>query len=175
MATNTSPLSPSLYIIMGVSGCGKSTVATLLANKLGCKVIEADDYHSSAAKSLMSKGVGLTEKQRAPWIDKLCLAVKAELSSSSYVVMSYSGLKKHHREKFRQLGIKSYFFNLELPYNIIFTRLTKRIDHFIDESLLLSQFNDFEMTENEPDTHLINGDNSPEQLVNEIDHILSST
>jgi len=66
-----------LLIIMGVSGCGKSTLAQRLAAQLGYEYIEADDFHSTQAKSQMALGTPLTDELRLPWITRLCDELKA--------------------------------------------------------------------------------------------------
>ncbi|KAI5015423.1 hypothetical protein ZWY2020_056813 [Hordeum vulgare] len=85
MNSISSDPAPGLAIvIMGVSGCGKSTVATMLADVLGCGFVDADDHHSHANKEKMSKGVPLTDEDRLPWLESLRNAIRDRLGRSPH-------------------------------------------------------------------------------------------
>lgn len=126
----------NLIIIMGVSGCGKSTVAANIAEHFNMHWLEADDFHSEAAKQKMATGNALTDNDRQPWISRLCHAVMA---SQNNVVMSYSGLRYQHRQAFLKLGFKTLFILLQGDYQMIHNRLTQRQGHFMTADLLDSQ------------------------------------
>ena len=95
-------MQPKLVIVMGVSGCGKSTVGKQLALDLGYTFIEADDFHSVAAKQQMANGIPLTDVMREPWLKRLCQHLDQEVLVDS--VLAYSGLRRRHRQLFRELG-----------------------------------------------------------------------
>ena len=63
---------PTLIVVMGVSGCGKTTLGQKLATSLGIDFVEADDFHSQAAKARMARGMPLTDQWRRPWIRRIC-------------------------------------------------------------------------------------------------------
>jgi gluconokinase len=137
-----------LIIVMGVSGCGKSTVASALAEDLAFRYIEADDYHSREAKKLMSAGKPLTDVMREPWLQRLCDAISVEPKRNT--VMAYSGLRRRHRQRFRDLGFDTLFIHLSGEEALIQQRMQAR-QHFMPVSLLSSQFATLELPDAEPD------------------------
>ncbi|KAL6606510.1 hypothetical protein ACP70R_042163 [Stipagrostis hirtigluma subsp. patula] len=152
----TGPLAhPGLaVVIMGVSGCGKSTVAAMLAEALGCSFIEADDYHSQANKAKMSKGIPLSDADRTPWLESLRDAIQERLDSGEDVVISCSALQLKYREILRAADC-SYkpgayttcrvkFVCLKASAEVITERMKRRSregKHFMPASLLQSQLN----------------------------------
>lgn len=127
-----------LAVIMGVSGCGKSTVAEALATHKNWRFVEADNYHTPEAKRMMSEGIPLTDEIRDPWIDSICQAIKQYPQQSC--VLAYSGLKARHRNKFTQLGFDCCFFHLQGSKDTIAERMLQRKGHYMSIDLLDSQF-----------------------------------
>ncbi|RCV19880.1 hypothetical protein SETIT_4G011500v2 [Setaria italica] len=139
-------------VIMGVSGCGKSTVAALLAEALGCSFIEADDYHSQANKAKMSKGIPLSDADRTPWLESLRDAISDRLDHGEDVAVSCSALQLKYREVLRAAD-RSYkpghyadcrvkFVCLKASVEVITERMQRRSSegkHFMPASLLQSQ------------------------------------
>ncbi|KAL6861416.1 hypothetical protein ACP4OV_017116 [Aristida adscensionis] len=139
-------------VIMGVSGCGKSTVAAMLAEALGCSFIEADDYHSQANKAKMSKGIPLSDADRTPWLESLRDTIRERLDSGEDVVVSCSALQLKYREILRAAD-SSYkpadyatcrvkFVCLKASEEVITERMKRRSlegKHFMPASLLQSQ------------------------------------
>ena len=85
---------------MGVSGCGKSSIAEDLATSLGANLLDADDFHPAAKKAKMSAGTTLNDEDRAPWLEQL----RHELASRSNVVLACSALKRRYRDVLRKAG-----------------------------------------------------------------------
>lgn len=139
-----------VIIVMGVSGSGKSTLANRLATKLSVPFIEADDYHSIESKTMMSTGIVITEEQRLPWVKRLCGIVKETHREHNLCVLAFSGLKAHHRQMFRELGVETRFIFLNPSFSTIEQRLRDRQGHFFDPALLSSQFEDLEIPSGEP-------------------------
>ncbi|KAK1603932.1 hypothetical protein QYE76_027605 [Lolium multiflorum] len=102
MAGSDLPHTGLAIVIMGVSGCGKSTVAAMLAAALGCNFVEADDYHSQANKAKMSKGIPLTDADRVPWLESLRDAIRELLDRGEDVAVSCSALQLKYREILRE-------------------------------------------------------------------------
>jgi gluconokinase len=127
---------------MGVSGSGKTTVATLLAEQLGVPLAEADDFHPSANITKMSAGVPLNNEDRAPWLDAIAgwLAAQAERGA----VVTCSALKRRSRERLRKDVPELFFLHLDGSPDLIALRLAERAGHFMPPSLLRSQFADLE-------------------------------
>ena len=159
---------PKLIIVMGVSGCGKSTIAKELAQHLFMSSVDADDFHSSAAKSLMSLGTPLTDEMRLPWINKIKNYIAENHSNDQGVILAFSGLKKHHRNMFRMLNFDISYFHLYAPFKDIHHRLDKRKNHFFCSQLLASQYAALEPTINESDVTLIDANLSVSRVLETI-------
>jgi gluconokinase len=129
-----------LFIIMGVSGSGKSTVAEKLAEKLGYRYLDADDFHTDSAKQKMAAGEALTDELRAQWMESLQRFLMQMAKQKKSIVLAHSALKKVHRNMFRVLGFKVHFFFLEGSEELIAERMQKRATHFFPVALLHSQF-----------------------------------
>ncbi|RBP53177.1 gluconokinase [Arenicella xantha] len=141
----TAQSTPRLIVVMGVSGCGKSTVAESIAAHYGYHFIEADDYHSAANKAHMAAGKPLTDAMREPWIAKLKRAVIEAANantadSHTSCVLSFSGLRKAHRQQIRDTPLNTLFIHLNGDPQTILERMSKRTDHFMPSALLDSQF-----------------------------------
>lgn len=140
---------PKLIIIMGVSGCGKSSVGAKIAQDLGYQFIEADDFHSPEAKRHMAAGKPLTDIMREPWLQRLADRITSDPKQDK--VMAYSGLRRHHRQRFRDLGFDTLFIHLYGEQQVIERRMQQRQDHFMPTSLLTSQYRALELPNAEPD------------------------
>ncbi len=143
---------PYLIISMGVSGSGKSTLAKRLAEQFDLPFLEADDFHSAENKAHMAAGKPLTDAMREPWITQLCDTIKTNANSC---VLAYSGLRRAHRQRFRELGFKTLFLHLHGEKSVIAERMQARSNHFMPSSLLDSQFAALEPTDTEPDIILV--------------------
>lgn len=149
---SASPLSkPVLVISMGVSGCGKSTLAKHLAKKFGLAFLEADDFHSDENKAHMASGKPLTDAMREPWIASMCDNLREHRERGESCVLAYSGLRRAHRARFRELGYPVMFVHLAGPLEVIRRRMEGRVNHFMPADLLTSQYTALEPALNEPD------------------------
>lgn len=146
---------PVLIICMGVSGCGKTTLARNLAWDFGFEFLEADDFHSAENKSHMASGKPLTDAMREPWITAMCDALRQHQAGGKSCVLAYSGLRRAHRARFRQLGYPTLFLHLAGIQDIIRQRLEIRSDHFMPTGLLDSQYAALEAALDEPDIKII--------------------
>lgn len=166
----------NLFIILGVSGSGKSTVAKQLAESLDYSFIDADDFHSDSAKEKMAAGEALTDELRSQWMQHLqrFLMIKARQKTS--VVLAHSGLKKVHRDMLRVLGFKPHFFFLEGSESLIAERMQKRSEHFFPVDLLHSQFQTLEHPKlsqqkgEELDVNIISIEQSINAIVTQVEH-----
>ena len=128
-----------VIILMGVSGCGKTTLGNLLSRKTGLKFIDADFYHSEINKIKMKKGIPLNDSDREPWLKK----INAELLrySKPSLILACSALKEKYRlELVKGLKNKIKWFFLKGDFELINKRLEKRKNHFMSNKLLKSQF-----------------------------------
>jgi gluconokinase len=124
---------PYLIISMGVSGSGKSTLAKRLAEQFDLPFFEADDFHSAENKAHMAAGKPLTDAMREPWIAHMCDTLK---TTGKSCVLAYSGLRRAHRQRFRELGFKTLFLHLHGEKALIAERMQARANHFMPSSLL---------------------------------------
>jgi gluconokinase len=141
MTIHTDPPRPIL-VVMGVSGCGKSTVAGLLASRLGWDLAEGDDLHPRANIVKMSAGKPLNDADRWPWLARVADWIHAEIDAGRPGVVTCSALKRSYRDVLRGPGVT--FVHLTGPRELIATRLATRHGHFMPPELLESQFTTLE-------------------------------
>lgn len=127
-----------VLVLMGVSGCGKSTVAALLAGRLGWEFVEGDDLHPPENIAKMAAGHALTDEDRWPWLAKIAGWIQAHAAAGRPGIVTCSALKKSYRDVLR--GDEVVFVYLAGTRDEIARRLTARHGHFMPESLLDSQF-----------------------------------
>jgi MFS transporter, ACS family, tartrate transporter len=127
-----------ILIVMGVTGAGKSTVGSLLADRLGWVFLEADDLHSPANKEKMQRGEPLTDADRGPWLDAIHSELLAQDRLGQNVVLACSALKEEYR---RRLGaeLEARFVHLQGSQGMIAERLRARTGHFAGEAILQDQ------------------------------------
>lgn len=152
-----------LIIVMGVSGSGKSTLAKRLAKQLSWHHMEADDYHTEDAKRMMAAGTPLTDDIREPWVQTMYNQLIQHSQKNMSTVLSYSGLKKKHRDVFRKLPNHLQIVHLVGAKKFIRQRMDNRKDHFMASHMLNSQFDALESTESETDVLHIDIEQSIEQ------------
>jgi len=133
-----------VYIIYGVSGCGKSTVGKALAKQLATPFYDADDFHPQSNIKKMSQGIPLDDGDRNPWLLQLANQIRAWHETTG-AVLACSALKNSYRDLLESVD-SAYirWVYLEGDYDLIANRLQKREDHFFDKALLASQFETLE-------------------------------
>ncbi len=124
-------------VIMGVAGCGKSSLGAALAAAEGLPLIEGDDHHSPESRAKMSQGIALTDEDRAGWLTRLGQALAA---SPQGAVLTCSALKRSYRERLRAASPGLRFVFLELSPAQASERVAARSSHFFSASLVDSQF-----------------------------------
>lgn len=141
---NTTPPQP-LWVIMGVSGCGKSYIGEKIAHAFQLPFIEGDNYHPQANIDKMAAGIPLQDEDRQDWLATLALTLKAAHESGSGAVLSCSALKKKYRDVLNISGtLPITFLHLHGSMSDIKTRIEARKNHFMPPALLESQFNTLE-------------------------------
>lgn len=154
-----------IYILMGVSGSGKTTVGQLLAKELHCGFNDADDFHSEANKAKMNSGVALTDDDRWPWLASMRAAIDATRSGKRCHVFTCSALRQVYRDRLTPPDGGVKFIYMKGDAALIGGRLAERSHHFFNPDLLQSQFDTLE----EPsDALVLDIRQSPQELVNRI-------
>ena len=126
-------------MVMGVSGCGKSTVGAAFAQALGGRFLDGDDYHPQSNVDHMAAGHPLTDEMRWPWLELIAQAVNA-VRETSDTVFACSALRRSYRNFLRQRIPQLQVIYLDAPPDLVADRLAARTDHFMPPSLLESQF-----------------------------------
>ena len=151
-------------IIMGVSGCGKTTIAKMLAGRLGWTFYDGDDFHPPENILKMSKGIPLTDSDRASWLSALAQLITETIQKDQSAVLACSALKQKYRD---QLAVNSQvkFVYLKGSYDLFLHRLQERGGHFMKADMLASQFDTLE----EPvDALTIDAALKPEEITEKI-------
>lgn len=126
-------------IIMGVCGCGKSTIGEHLAAALNAEFIEGDSYHPQENVKRMSAGIPLTDADRAPWLERLTEVLANASASGKTAVLSCSALKKSYRQQLASNGPVTFVY-LHGDRAEIERRMSLRQNHFMVASMVSSQF-----------------------------------
>jgi gluconokinase/shikimate kinase len=137
-------MKPRVLIFMGVSGCGKSTVAAILASRLGWPFEEGDALHPQANIEKMAAGHPLTDADRGPWLAKVADWIDERLDAGENGLITCSALKRSYRDLINRRGSGLTFVFLAGSKETIAARLAARHGHFMRASLLDSQFADLE-------------------------------
>lgn len=134
-------------VVMGVSGCGKSRVGAVVAERLGRPLVEGDQFHSEANRALMRDGVPLTDAQRADWLDRLGAELQLRPGGA---VLTCSALKASYRDRLRAAAPGLRFAWLDLDSASAQARVAQRSAHFFPAGLVATQFDALESPLNEP-------------------------
>lgn len=163
----------SVYIIMGVSGVGKTTVGKELAHALELPFFDSDDFHPLVNKEKMASGIPLRDTDRWPWLEILAQHIGNWCDVGA--VLACSALKEVYRERLcavQPAGASVTFIYLKASFDLIQERLSNRKDHFFNPTLLQSQFDTLE-----PPTNAlqVDGHQSQQQIIDYILLKLKST
>ncbi len=134
------PLPAPVVLIMGVSGCGKSTTGERLAGRLGWIFRDADSFHPPANVEKMSRGVPLDDDDRAPWLAAIAAWMDERSAAGEAAVVTCSALKRRYRDVL--IGRRDFVKLVHLVGEkaLIAERMARRTDHFMPPALLDSQF-----------------------------------
>ena len=127
---------PSSIVIMGVAGCGKSSLGVAVAQQIGFGLIEGDDHHSLESLSKMRQGIALTDADRDGWLSALGNALQ---NHPGGLVLTCSALKRSYRDQLRAACPGLRFIHLHGTAEQLRDRLQSRSGHYMPASLLDSQ------------------------------------
>lgn len=131
---------PMVFIVMGVSGCGKSSVGKALAKTLNCDFYDGDDFHPPENIAKMSAGNPLNDTDRQPWLERLHQLAMEKLAGGETAVIACSSLKKSYRQLLKAGNENIKFIYLKGTFDLIWQRMLERENHYMKAEMLHSQF-----------------------------------
>jgi gluconokinase len=135
---------PSVIVVMGVAGSGKTTIASRLAERLHWRFAEGDSFHPPANVARMRDGIALTDEDRWPWLDAIAAWIEAARASGERSVITCSALKRAYRERLAGGHDDVRFVYLRGDYGLVEQRMAARTGHYMPVALLKSQFDTLE-------------------------------
>ena len=142
------PQAGRVYVVMGVSGCGKSTVGRALAQQLDGPFYDGDDFHPSENVAKMSQGIPLNDDDRTPWLNRLADLIEEHLGRGETAVLACSALKENYRQRLKRGQDWVIFVYFKGSFDLIWRRMQQREGHYMKAEMLHSQFDALE----EPDS-----------------------
>ena len=149
---------------MGVAGSGKTTIGTLLAEKLRWQFADADDYHPAANVIKMSAGHALSDEDREPWLQTLRANIETWTSKDDFTVLACSALKASYRQLL-QINDSVSIVYLKGDFELLQKRLSNRQGHFMKTTMLQSQFQTLEEPEG---ACTVDASEDPQRIIEEI-------
>jgi gluconokinase len=160
-------------VVMGVAGCGKSSVAQRVAQHIGMPLVEGDDFHSEANRQKMQQGVALTDTDRDGWLAALCAQLKAHPQGA---VLTCSALKRSYRDRLRSAAPGLRFVFLEISRAEAQARVSGRgAAHFFSTTLVDNQFATLEVPTGEPGVLTVDATHSLDALQEAISNWIRAT
>jgi gluconokinase len=156
------------WVVMGVSGCGKSEIGARLARALAVPFIEGDRFHPAANVRKMAAGVALNDADRAGWLAQLADQLARGCAGEGSVVLACSALKRAYRDTLRASGCRLRFVHLAGDRATIAARMGARSGHYMPVSLLDSQLRDLEPLQADEDGIVLDIEETPEALVERV-------
>jgi len=158
-----------IIIIMGVAGCGKTTVGKLLSQKLDWRFVEGDEFHPPANVEKMSKGIPLQDEDRWPWLQILRSIIEESIHKNENVVVACSALKAAYRNILWGSNKDVRLVYLKGSFEIIEKRIQERKGHFMPSALLKSQFSALEEPQ---DAIVLDASLEPEKIVEDLRRLI---
>jgi gluconokinase len=159
-----------IYVVMGVSGSGKSVVGAALANELDVEFVDGDDYHPAANVKRMAAGIPLTDADRAAWLGALAARIREARDARVGLVVACSALKRSYRDVLRAGAPDLQFVFLAGSRELIAARLGTRSGHYMPASLLDSQLATLEEPATDERAWVADISQAPRDIV---DHLLA--
>jgi carbohydrate kinase (thermoresistant glucokinase family) len=151
-----------IIYIMGVSGCGKSTIGELLSKKTGISFFDGDDFHPPANKEKMKAGQPLDDEDRKGWLDQINELALKQMKLKGAII-ACSALKEKYRNQIEKgMTVAPVWIFLQGDYDIVYERLKKRKGHYMPVQLLASQFETLEIPAN---AFFIDVTKDPEEII----------
>lgn len=156
-----------IVLVMGAAGCGKSTIASLLAERLGCAFLDADQLHDAASKAKMAAGTPLDEDDRRPWLEAIHAVLEQHSLAQQRLVVACSALRRSHRQVLGRNIDELRVVFLDGDPELLARRIRQRHEHFFPAALLADQLAILEPPAGEQALRLDIGD-APQTLIEQI-------
>ncbi|WP_233125407.1 gluconokinase [Glutamicibacter sp. PAEs-4] len=153
-------------VVMGVSGCGKSTVGELLGQRIASEFLDGDSLHPQANIAKMSAGIPLDDADREPWLGEIGKRLAAE--DGKPLIIACSALKRKYRDQIRAQAPDTVFIHLNGSFELLSQRMAERTGHFMPVELLKSQFETLDELQADERGVVLDISASPQQLVNDV-------
>ena len=167
-----------VIVLIGPAGAGKTTVGTALADALGWRFVDADDYHSAENRARLGRGEALTDAQRAPWLASLRDVIEGAIEHEEPMVLACSALKRSYREALLPQSAHSagqvHFVYLKASPERLDMRLRTRAGHFAPPALLESQLDTLEEPAPDEGVLTLDGERPVAELVTQIRRMLDA-
>jgi len=155
-------------VLMGVAGSGKSSVMAALVARMGWPALEGDALHPPANVAKMAAGVGLTDDDRAPWLDAIGAWISAREAERTSAVVTCSALRRIYRDVLRRGRPSVWFVHLVAPRSVLKARMQQREGHFMPAAMLKSQLAALEpLGPDEPGTTL-DATSTPDEVAEQL-------
>lgn len=169
MSADAANSGPTALVVMGVSGSGKTTIASRLAKKLGWEFRDGDDFHPPANVAKMKAGTPLTDQDRKPWLEAIAAWIVGLETEGRHGVVGCSALKRAYRRILvggAPDAVRIVY--LEGSRELIGNRMAKRKGHFMPTGLLDSQFKTLEPPEADERPITVSIEGEPDAVVDEV-------
>jgi gluconokinase len=161
-------MNPRVLIVMGVSGCGKSTVGQALGDHLSWEFRDGDAFHPAANVAKMKSGAPLTDEDRWPWLDAIASFIDAQRAANSHAIIACSALKRVYRDRLAGHHGDVVFVHLAGSKDLIEARMAARKNHFMPLGLLDSQFATLETPGPDEMAIAVSVAGSPDEIVADV-------
>ncbi len=154
-------------VVMGVAGCGKSTVGAALADELGWTFVEGDDLHPPGNVAKMASGTPLVDEDRWPWLDGVVAEVQSHAAAGASTVVTCSALKRSYRDRLAEGIADPTFVFLGIDEVAAIERLEQRTDHYMGVGMVASQLEALEPP-GDDEAIVVDARLPPEEIVSRI-------
>lgn len=137
-------MASKFILLMGVSGCGKTTLGKALASHLGWEFYDGDDFHTPENIARMRSGTPLTDEDRLPWLETLHGLISSASKTNNPGILACSALKERYRRILLSGCEDVLVVYLKGSYELIWSRMVGRLDHYMKPEMLKSQFDALE-------------------------------
>ncbi len=164
-----------IVLLMGAAGCGKSTIASLLAERLDCEFLDADRLHDAGSKAKMAAGVALDEDDRRPWLEAIHAVLEQHSADAQELVVACSALRRSHRQVLGRNIDELRVVFLDGDPELLARRIRQRHEHFFPAALLADQLAILEPPTGEQALRLDIGEPPPVLVEQIVDWLALST